>query len=88
MTTTAAPSASTNPAWPLSNGREASVGLSLKLVLSARLAAKPPIEIGSTEPSAPPHTTTSASPVRISRMPSPIACALAAQAVTVHQSGL
>ncbi len=41
--------------------------------------------VGCSEDSVPPHTTTSASPARISRSPSAIAWAPAAQAVTTAE---
>ena len=64
------------------HGRDARSGMSLKPDESARAAAKPPRLTRSMQASAPPQIAMSASPARIRRAASPIACTLAAQAVT------
>jgi hypothetical protein len=56
--------------------------MSLKPDESARAAAKPPRLTRSMQASAPPQIAISASPARIRRAASPIACTPAAQAVT------
>ena len=68
-------------------GRDAAVGLSLKLVESARAAQKPAMPISPTAASAPPATITSASPSAIKRAASPSACTPVAQAVTTAWFG-
>jgi hypothetical protein len=78
----ALPSPMTKPSRVASNGREAVSGSSFRSE-SARMFAKPPIDIGVTAASAPPVIMRSASPYWIARYASPIACALVAQADTV-----
>jgi hypothetical protein len=56
----------------------------LKLVESARQAAKPAMAMRQTGDSAPPATMTSASPSAISLLASPMACAPVEQAVTTE----
>ena len=87
ITSMPAPSPMTKPSRALSNGRDARVGWSLKPVDIVRAAAKAPRLTRSMQASAPPHTATSASPARIRRAASPMACALAAHAVTGAPSG-
>ena len=60
-TITAAPSPSTNPSRPLSHGRDARSGSSLRVDI-ARIEAKPAIGSGWMTASVPPATTTSARP--------------------------
>ncbi len=71
-TTTAAPSPSTNPSRPLSHGRDAASGSSLRRE-SAIIWPKAAIGSGCTAASVPPHTTTSARPSRIRSIPMAIA---------------
>src|SRR6266542_2891058 len=59
-----APSPSTNPSRPLSNGRDACAGSSLRYD-SARICAKPAIGSGCMHASVPPATTMSTRPARI-----------------------
>ena len=80
-TRTAAPSPSTKPSRPLSHGREAAAGSSLRLD-SAIMLPKAAIGSGCTAASVPPTTTTSARPSRIMSMPSAIASLPEAQAET------
>ena len=82
-----APSPITKPSRCASNGRDACSGASLNAVPSALAAAKPPRLTRSMAASLPPHTAMSASPLRIRRAASPIACTLAAHAVTGAPSG-
>src|SRR5829696_5739895 len=77
-----APSPRTNPSRPLSNGRDARSGPSLR-VDSARICAKPAIGSWCTTASVPPATTTSARPSRIRSAASASASAPLAQALTV-----
>ena len=79
-TTTAAPSAITNPSRPASNGREAVAGSSFRTE-SARIAPKPASPTGVIGASVPPQNITSARPSRIASRPSPSAMFDAAQAV-------
>ena len=76
-----APSPRTKPSRALSNGRDAAAGSSVRFD-NARMAAKPAMGRGWIAASAPPATTTSASPAR--RISRPIATASApdAQALT------
>ena len=83
-TRNAAPSPITKPSRPVSNGRDAAVGSSLR-VLSAPMRANAAIDVGVIAASVPPHTTTSALPSRIIRSPSPIALAPDAQAVDTQR---
>ena len=76
----AAPSPSTNPSRSLSNGREAFVGSSLR-VLSAVSRLKPVTPNGWIMLCVPPESMTSASPRRMISVASPMAWLLAAQAV-------
>ncbi len=76
-----APSPSTKPSRSASHGREAAVGSSLR-VLMVRDCAKPAMVIAAMQASAPPATTTSASPVRSIRHAIAIASAPDAQADT------
>ena len=80
-TRTAAPSPSTKPSRPLSHGREAAAGSSLRLD-SAIMLPKAAIGSGWMAASVPPTTTTSARPSRIMSMPSAIASLPDAQAET------
>ena len=75
------PSEGANPSRPLSNGRLAWEG-SPDQVERARMVLNPPMPISQIPASVPPVTITSASPRRITSAASPIACVLAAQAVT------
>ena len=77
-----APSPMTKPSRSTSQGREASVGRSLKLVESARAWANPATPSRQIAASAPPATITSASSHMMMRAASPIACAPVEQAVT------
>ena len=77
----------TKPSRPASNGRDACVGWSLKPVDMVLAAANAPRLTRSMQASAPPHTAISASPARMRRAASPMACALAAQAVTGAPKG-
>ena len=77
-----APSPSTNPSRPLSNGREARSGSSLRVDM-ARITAKAPMLRAMMAASDPPATTTSARPFRIMSMPYPMASAPDAHALTV-----
>jgi hypothetical protein len=63
---TPAPSASTNPSRSLSKGREAELGVSLCLVLRARMREKPARDTASTHASVPPAAK--ASPIVLLRM--------------------
>ena len=76
-----APSPSTKPSRPVSQGRLAVAGSSFR-VDRALADAKPPIASGVTVDSAPPQTIMSASPYSIIRAPSPMACRPVVQAVT------
>ena len=80
-TTAAAPSPSTKPSRPLSHGREAAPGSSLRLD-SAIIWPKAAIGSAWTAASVPPQTTTSARPSRIMSMPSAIASLPEAHAET------
>jgi hypothetical protein len=80
-TTTPAPSASTKPSRPPSNGRDARCGSSLR-VDSARIWEKPVMTRSLTEASTPPAITTSAAPERIISAAWTIASAPEAQALT------
>ena len=81
-TTTPAPSPSTNPSRPLSQGRLAPSGSSLR-VESARAEAKPPSPIGDVAISAPPAIITSTSPRSIMRAASPMLWVPVEHAVTI-----
>ena len=72
---------------PCRRGARPWCGVSLKLVDSARQAAKPAIDSRLIGDSVPPATITSASPSAISRAASPIACAPVEQAVTTAWFG-
>ena len=80
-TRAAAPSPRTKPSRPLSNGREARSGSSLRVDI-ARIAAKPAIGSGCTHASAPPTSTTSARSKRSRSRPQRMASAPEAQALT------
>ena len=75
-----APSLITKPSRSLSNGREALVGSSFRVV-SARMALNPPTQSGVMTPSVPPAIITSASPRAIASKDSPMAWVPVAQAV-------
>ena len=66
--TTPAPSPSTNPSRPLSNGRDARSGSSLRVDM-ARMTANAPMFRAMIAASAPPAMTMSARPERIMSMP-------------------
>src|SRR4029077_9351146 len=68
-----APSPSTKPSRPLSKGRDACAGRSLYTVDITRMRENPKIIPGVTQASAPPDSTTSASPDRINAAAYPIA---------------
>ena len=85
-TSTPAPSPMTKPSRPASNGREACLGSSLR-VLSAFMAAKPAMAVGCTAASVPPATMTSASPMTSVRHASPMAWLAVAQAEQVATLG-
>jgi len=76
-----APSPRTKPSRPLSKGRDAAVGSSDRLD-NARIAANPAMGRGWIAASAPPATTTSASPARSISSPIAMASAPEAQALT------
>ena len=78
----AAPSPSTNPSRPLSNGRDARSGSSLRMD-SARIAANAAMFSGRMAASVPPARTTSARPDLIISRAYPMASAPDAQALTV-----
>ncbi len=82
-TMTPAPSPSTKPSRPLSHGREARSGSSLRVDI-ARIEEKPAIGSGWITASVPPATTTSARPARIMSRPSAIASAPVAQALATE----
>jgi hypothetical protein len=73
----------TKPSRSASNGRDALVGSSLRLVDSARMAAKAATGISPIPASAPPAIITSASPRRMMFSASPMAWLLLLQALTV-----
>ena len=77
------PSPHTNPSRPLSNGRLARCGSSLRFE-SAIIASKPPMPTGVTVASAPPAIMTLARPRRIHSAASPIACAPLEHALVVQ----
>ena len=77
------PSPQTKPSRPLSNGRLAWAGSSLRLE-SANIASKPPMPTGVIVASAPPATITSHLPRRIHSVASPMACAPLEQALVVQ----
>uniref|UniRef100_A0A1B0A9R9 Uncharacterized protein n=1 Tax=Glossina pallidipes TaxID=7398 RepID=A0A1B0A9R9_GLOPL len=83
----AAPSPITNPSRFLSKGREAWLGVSLKAVLKARILQNPAIDNGSMHDSPLPANIISASPFRIKRIASPMACEPVAQAVDTEWLG-
>jgi hypothetical protein len=85
-TSTAAPSAITNPSRDASNGRDARDGSPFRLE-SARIAPKPAIATDVIGASVPPQNITSARPRRIASLASPIAMFDAAQAVDSASSG-
>ena len=74
------PSPMMKPSRSRSNGRQARSGSSLR-VERARMEPNPPTLIGVTAASAPPVIITSASPRLMISYESPMACALAEQAV-------
>ena len=76
----------TKPSRSLSNGREACLGSSLR-VLMAFMAQKPPMPIGTMVASAPPASMTLASPILIVRQASPMAWLAVAQAEQVAKFG-
>jgi hypothetical protein len=82
-----APSPITKPSRAASQGREARSGISAKPVDSALQALNPAMPISQIGFSAPPATITSASPARMIRAASPIACAPVEQAVTTAWFG-
>lgn len=81
--TTPAPSPSTKPSRPLSHGREARSGSSLRVDM-ARIELKPAIGSGWMTASVPPATTTSARPARMMSRPSAIASAPVAHALATE----
>src|SRR3954466_9303381 len=81
-----APSPTMKPSRPLSNGRLARAGSSLR-VERARIAANPPTPIGVMAASEPPAIITSASLRLMISKASPIACADAEHAVQVAEFG-
>ena len=85
-TSTPAPSPITKPSRSWSNGRLARCGSSFR-VERARALPKPASAIGVMVASLPPATITSASPARMRRSASPIACAPEAHAETVPKFG-
>mmetsp|Transcript_31966 Transcript_31966/g.107631 ORF Transcript_31966/g.107631 Transcript_31966/m.107631 type:complete len:287 (+) Transcript_31966:810-1670(+) len=87
MTIMPAPSPMTKPPRPASNGLEACVGSSLYAVHMAFIAPNPPYMSGVMAASAPPQTTTSASPRCTARIASPMACVPAAHAETTPKFG-
>ena len=76
----------TKPSRSTSNGREADAGSSWRPD-SAPMRAKAAMAIGTTTASAPPASTTSEVPSRMSRAPSPTAWLPAAQAVATQKLG-
>ena len=76
----------TKPSRSLSNGREACLGSSLR-VLMARIAQKPPMPTGTMAASAPPANITCASPILMVRQASPMAWFAVAQAEQVAKFG-
>src|ERR1035438_6953248 len=83
---TPAPSPMTKPSRSLSNGREACLGSSLR-VLMAFIAQKPPMPTDTTDASAPPANITDASPILIARQASPMAWFAVAHAEQVAKFG-
>src|SRR5260370_985566 len=81
-----APSPTTKPSRPASQGRLARAGSSLR-VESAFMAANPPTPIGVMVASVPPQIIISAAPRSIILNESPMACAEAEQAVAVAGFG-
>ena len=81
-----APSPITKPSRPVSQGRLAPAGSSLRR-LRARAAPKPASEVGEIGASEPPAIITSASPYSISLPASPIAWVPVLQAVTMERFG-
>src|SRR4051812_17792248 len=81
-TSAPAPSPMTNPSRPLSQGREAFSGSSLRVDI-ARMDAKPAIGSGWITASVPPATTTSARPERMMSRPSARASEPVAQALAM-----
>src|SRR6188768_3866555 len=82
-TSAPAPSPSTKPSRPLSHGRDAFSGSSLRVDM-ARIEAKPAIGSGWITASVPPAMTTSARPERMMSRPSEIASAPVAQALAIE----
>ena len=76
----------TKPSRSLSNGREACLGSSLR-VLMAFMAQKPPMPMGTMVASAPPANMTCASPILMVRQASPMAWLAVAQAEQVAKFG-
>src|SRR3954469_4759488 len=82
-TTAPAPSPSTKPSRPLSQGRDAFSGSSLRVDM-ARIEAKPASGSGLMTASVPPPMTTSARPERMMSRPSDSASAPVAQALAIE----